>query len=145
MPSVFLSDEVHKRVSLLAEVGSQLFDHANYKEAIEKWNAGLDLLPQPKTDWDAAMWLYASVGDAFFQQGNFAEARESFLDCLNCPIAQTNAFVHLRLGQSSINLGIEGPGIDHLLKAYMLSGSDIFLAETTGEEYLTLLRDRNLI
>jgi hypothetical protein len=64
---------------------------------------------------------------------------------LNGPDAQANAFIQYRLGQCELRLGNEKAGIDRLLRAYMLSGDDIFSAEPDGREYLKLLKDRGLV
>ncbi|MEF7614134.1 hypothetical protein V4F39_09465 [Aquincola sp. MAHUQ-54] len=139
-----LPEAIHAQVERLSEEGSQRFDDGRYAAAIDRWNAALALLPPPAADWEAWTWLQTSIGDAYYQLGNFGAARAALFDALNGPGAADNPFVHYRLGQSSTRLGRDDEGREHLLKAYMLDGEDIFQAEPDGARYLDLLRRAGL-
>lgn len=140
-----LDDETHGKIEALSEEGNELLEDGDWRGAVVKWRLALDLLPEPKSDWDAATWLYASIGDAQYQGGDFTQAKESLYDALNCPEGQQNPFVHLRLGQTLHVLREDQKSLDHLLQAYMLDGEDIFLLEDGGEVDLQRLRDKKLI
>jgi tetratricopeptide (TPR) repeat protein len=139
-----LSPEVSSRLDALAEEGNALSDSGKRDSAIGKWNQALNLIPEPKTDWEATTWLYASIGDAYYAQRKFADASAALFDALNCPGGLSNPFIHYRLGQSQIRLGSEDKGIEHLLRAYMLDGANVFSSDPEGAEFLALLRKRNL-
>lgn len=139
-----LDDETHGKIEALSEVGNDLLEGGDWRSALVKWRLALDLLPEPKSDWDAATWLYASIGDAQYQGGDFTQAKESLYDALNCPEGQQNPFVHLRLGQTLHALR-DKKSLDHFLQAYMLDGEDIFLLEDGGEDDLQRLRDNKLV
>ena len=140
-----LDDETYRKIEALSEEGNDLLEDGDWRGAVMKWRLALDLVPEPKSDWDAATWLYASIGDAQYQGGDVTQAKESLYDALNCPEGQQNPFVHLRLGQTLHALGEDKKSLDHLLQAYMLDGEDIFLLEDGGEEDLQRLRDNKLI
>ena len=140
-----LVPEIYQKIEALSDKGNTFLDNGESKEAIDTWNEALALIPDPKTDWEASMWLHASIGDAYFHEGNFSAVKESFFNALNCPGAHENPFIHYRLGQALLKLGETDKGIDQLLQAYMLDGDDIFLSEDGGEDYLNLLRNRGLI
>lgn len=141
-----LPENLYDQVEALAQEGNDLMDDEHFDAAIEKWAQALDLLPDPKADWEAYLWLSASIGDTQYQQGCHELARNYFLDALNAPGGIENPFVHYRLGQCQTKLGNEALGIDALLRAYMLDGEDIFLAdEEEGATFLDMLRDRELI
>src|SRR5262245_10854513 len=59
-----LSDEVHARVQALCEEGDAQAGAQRYAEALQRYWAAWDLLPDPKTEWDAATWLLGAIGDA---------------------------------------------------------------------------------
>ncbi|HCJ1229216.1 TPA: tetratricopeptide repeat protein [Pseudomonas aeruginosa] len=140
-----LPDKIYDEVDALSTKGNDLMDDEHFDAAIEKWTQALDLLPDPKTDWEAYMWLSASIGDAQFQQHRYELARDALLDALNAPGGVENPFVHYRLGQCQVKLGNEALAVESLLKAYMLDGEEIFLAEDDGVVFLKMLQDRKLV
>lgn len=137
-----LSARLYERIKELSSDGDIYFDDANFPVAINKWSEAIDLLPEPKSDWESYTWLCTSIGDAYFQLTDFDAAKHAFFDALNGPSGQNNPFIHYRLGQSELNLGNEKIGIEHLLRAYMLDGEKIFLGEPVGLSLLQKLKDR---
>ena len=140
-----LPETLYEQVETLSEKGSELFDEGQFAQAIEQWSQAQELLPEPKSDWDAYTWLNTSIGDAHFQLGEFALARQSLFDALNGPDGQASPFVHYRLGQTEVKLQNTESAKSHLLQAYMLDGEAIFLVEPDGITYLEVLRQANLI
>jgi tetratricopeptide (TPR) repeat protein len=136
---------VYDRVTSLSGEGNGLIERGDFRGAIAKWSEALTLIPEPKTDWEAATWLYASIADAHYQHASYSEARAACFDTLNCPGGTANPFVHYRLGQCEVRLGNHERAVSHLLQAYMLDGEEIFLAEKDGGEYLDILKSRGLI
>ena len=134
--------EIYDKVDDLSSEGNDFCDAGQFDDAIAKWSEALDLLPEPKSDWEASTWLWASIGDAEYQRGKLTEARTAFFDALNGPDGQSNAFIHYRLGQCEIKLGNQDNGVEHLLRAYMLDGDRIFSDEKDGAEFLNHLKDR---
>ncbi len=133
-----LNDELYERIEELSEEGNEFADEEQYAQAKDKFEEALSLVPAPKTDWEAALWLYASIGDMNFMLGNYKECSDNMFDALNCPDAQANPFVHLRLGQALYELGNTERAKEHLLRAYMLDGEDIF--EGQDEKYFDLIK-----
>jgi len=123
---VELSDQVHDRISLLSSEGDDLAEAGKFRDAIAKYCEALDLLPEPKTNWEAATWLLVAVGDANFLAKNYELARVALSDAMHCPDAIGNPFIHLRLGQSQFELGNLPRANDELTRAYMGAGKDIF-------------------
>ncbi|WP_129716615.1 tetratricopeptide repeat protein [Pedobacter sp. SYP-B3415] len=124
-----LNAEIYNQILELSEVGNALADQDDFRAARTKFEEALALLPEPKTDWEAALWLYASMGDMDFLSGRYTEAAEALSRALNCEDGATNPFVRLRLGQSLFEQGMHGEATEHLLRAYMLEGSEIFESE----------------
>src|SRR5690606_10985500 len=129
----------------LSEAGNECCDEEDYEGAIENWQQALALLPEPRQDWEAATWLYASLGDAYYQSDAYDMARDILYEALNCPEGQANPFIHYMLGKSLLRLDNER-AVDVLLRAYMLDGTDIFDSDDEeGQECLALLEQNGLI
>lgn len=136
---------IYDTITSLSSEGNGLIERGDFRGAIAKWSEALTLIPEPKADWEASTWLYASIADAHYQQASYSEARAACFDALNCPGGIGNPFVHYRLGQCEVRLGNDESAVSHLLQAYMLDGEEIFLADEDGGEYLDILTSRGLI
>lgn len=131
-----LDDVTYDQIQELSEQGNALAEDEAFSDALEKFNAALMLVPEPKTEWEAATWLYASMGDMYYLQEDYAKAREQLYNALNCPDGQQNGFIHLRLGQALRRLHEQDKALDHLLRAYMIEGKDIFKGEREDFRFL---------
>jgi hypothetical protein len=94
------------------------------------------LLPRPVEKWDAALSIYAVLGDVLFQM-DFKEAFRALTDVMHCPDAPENPFVRLRLGQVALELGDEAKARAELAEAVRLQGSEIL--EDEDPKYRSLL------
>lgn len=124
-----LPDEIHARIAALSEEGNSALDSDNAPAAIEIWRKALRLLPSPQMQWQAAMWLYASIGDAQRESGQLADALSSFQSAAAADGGAHNAFVQFGLGASLLDIGRAAEATDPLLRAYMIAGNDIFNGE----------------
>lgn len=143
MTNTSLPDDIYDQVTALSDRGNDLMDAEEFAEAVECFRKALELLPQPVTDWEAATWLYGSIGDAYFSLGEFEQSRNAFWDSANCPDGAANPFINLRLGECSLELGDLTRAREYLLLAYMSEGEEIFADE--DPKYLGLLRETGSI
>jgi tetratricopeptide (TPR) repeat protein len=134
-----LDDDVHERIQALCAEGDALAQKAEHPAALEKYWAAWDLLPEPQTDWEAATWILAAIGDANFAAADFGAGRDNLSLALHCPNAIGNPFLHLRLGQCQFELGNLDRAADELARAYMGAGNEIF--EGAGK-YFAFLKTR---
>src|ERR1700733_13531212 len=140
LPSA-LADEIDR----LSESGNALLeDRHDWRGAVAKWQQALSLLPPPASQWEAWTWLKASTGEAFRVGGALPDAKAALLDAQNGPDGQTNPFILWRLGQTLVDLGEVDKGVEYLLRAYMISGKDLF-DEDGATDYWKLLLDRQLV
>ena len=137
-----LEDAVYAQLTERTERGNHCYDAEQYEEAVVIWISALKLLPEPKSQWEAALWLHASIADSQFHLGNFAEARASSFDALNCPGSLDNPLVLLRLGEASFELGLQGDALEYLTRAYLLEGAQLFDGENPA--YLNLLKEHQV-
>lgn len=134
-----LSDETRRIIQALCKEGDDLTNSAKYPAALAQYWAAWDLLPEPQTDWEAATWILAAIGNANFLGGDFAAGRDNLATAMRCPDAIGNPFLHLRLGQCQFELGDLDRAADELARAYMGAGADIFAG---GDKYFAFLMSR---
>ncbi|MCA7931434.1 hypothetical protein LGM45_20530 [Burkholderia cepacia] len=135
-----LDNELYERIGALSDAGDALMEDGDYEGALEKFRAGFDLLPEPKTNWEAGTWLMAAIGDANFLQADYAAGCENLGQAMHFPNAIGNPFLHLRLGQCQFELGNLDRAADELMRAYMAGGPELF--EDEDARYLRFLATR---
>lgn len=124
-----LPDSVHEEIKALSSEGDLLADKQDFAEAVSKYSKAWALIPEPKTDWEASTWVLAALGDAYFLSAHFEFGADAFEQALACPGGFGNPFVHLRLGQCELERGAAPKAAEHLARAYMLEGKEIFARE----------------
>jgi hypothetical protein len=135
-----LSNVTHKQIQKLSAEGDSLAEAMCYPDALQKYWAAWDLLPKPKTDWEAATWLLAAIGDANFLIGDFEAGRDNLSRAMHCPGGIGNPFLHLRLGQCQLELGHDELAANELTRALMAEGLEIFQNE--DPRYLAFLKTK---
>lgn len=122
-----MPEGVHDKIVALCAKGDKLADRGDYKAALKKYWKAWDALPEPKTDYSAASWILAAVGDANFLSGDFEAGRDNLANAMHCPDAIGNPFLHLRLGQCQFELGNLDRAADELTRALIAGGEEILL------------------
>ena len=135
--------DICDQIDELADAGTELFDHGDWSNAITPWEEALDLLPEPHTDHPQALWLHASIGDAYHSGGFWDEAIDQLRLALACPDGTDNPYIWLRLGQALQATGDTSTATNALLCAYILEGDTIF-DDPDGHDR-QLLADHNLL
>lgn len=126
MTELELPDAIHDGVKNLCATGDDAAKAGRFKEAISWYKRALDLLPAPATDWEAATWIYAAIGDAHCFLHDPPAALDAFDMALRSPNSLGNAFLHLRRGQALFDTGRKKEAADELARAYMLEDEVIF-------------------
>jgi len=135
-----MSETIHSEIKRLCTAGDDLAAGRDYGQALASYWAAWDLLPDPKLEWEAATWILAAIGDANFLSGDYAAGRDNLSNAMRCPDAVGNPFLHLRLGQCQLELGVADRAADELMRAYALAGPDIF--KDQDPRYLQFLQSR---
>lgn len=125
-----LPPNTYDQVTKLSAEGDRLAEANAYEEAIQKYNDAWQLIPEPKNDWEASTWLLTAIGDACFQACFFTSGTEAFEYALKCPAGFGNPFIHLRLGQCKFEKEDFTSAAEHLARAYMLEGKNIFAEDS---------------
>jgi tetratricopeptide (TPR) repeat protein len=135
-----LSDDLNGQIQALCAEGDLLADANSFPEALQKYWAAWEFLPEPATKWEAATWILGAIGDANFLSEDYVAGRDNLSLAMHCPDAIGNPFLHLRLGQCQFELGDYDRAADELARAYMGSGTEIF--ESEEEKYFDFLKSR---
>lgn len=135
-----LPEPVHEEIKKLSSQGDLLADEQRFGDAVAKYTEAWVLVPEPKTDWEASTWLLAALGDAYFLSAHFAHGVGALEQALSCPGGFGNPFIHLRLGQCHLEQAELPMAAEHLARAYMLAGKEIFAREDS--KYFEFLKTR---
>ncbi|WP_339705298.1 tetratricopeptide repeat protein [uncultured Kriegella sp.] len=120
--------------------GECYFEEGKYAEAIGQYQEALSIVPDPKTEWEAAKWLYTAIGDSFFALKNYEYALKNFYDASYCVEGDKNPFINLRIGQCLFEMKDNEKADDYFLKAYLFDGLKIFKNER--KKYLSYLQKK---
>jgi len=134
-----LQGETYERIQALCKLGDARAEEGKYSAALEQYWAAWDLLPEPRTEWEAATWILAAIGDANFLGGDYVAGRDNLTMAMHCPDAIGNPFLHLRLGQCQFELDNLDRAADELARAYLGAGTDIFEG---ADKYFAFLKAR---
>lgn len=135
-----LPDSTHQEIKRLCAVGDASAEEKAYPDALASYWAAWDLLPEPKTRWEAATWILVAIGDANYLNADYVAGRGNLSTAMRCPGAIGNPFIHLRLGQCQLELGNLDRAADELMRAYMGAGREIF--DQDDPKYLRFLSTR---
>lgn len=124
-----MSDSVRNLINSLAESGDRYAEQGEFSEAYEQYCTAWDLIPEPKTDWDAALWLLVALGDTSFSLQEYRTGSQQLLEALCYEEGEVNPFVHLRLGQCLYELGKKEEARKAFRQAYEIAGESIFQGE----------------
>lgn len=114
-----MDEAIAEKLDEFVRAGVSQLDAGEDEAALESFEAGLNLLDEPKEKWVAATWLYASIANIHFDAGRWQEARDNFTAASNAPAGLSNAYIQLRRGQAEYELGNMEAAAHHLLFAYM--------------------------
>ncbi|SDD08269.1 Tetratricopeptide repeat-containing protein [Massilia sp. PDC64] len=131
---------MHERIAELCKEGDALASVGNLEDARQKYIAALKLLPGEPRQWEAATWIYVSLGDVHFRSRDFDKAFKCFYNAVQCPKALGNPYIHLRLGQLYFEQHMLDKAADELTRAYMGGGISIFMED--DPKYLEFLETR---
>ena len=135
-----LDDKIHSKIQGLCAKGDSLAEVGKFATALDNYWKAFDLIPEPKTNWEATTWILVAIGDANFLEHDFEAGVDNLSNAMHCPGAIGNPFIHLRLGQCQFEVGNLDSAADELFRAYALEGEEIF--EDDSPKYLSFLMTR---
>lgn len=132
-----LDEKVDASINVLSQEGNILLEVDNdWQGALEKWEKALDLVPNPKVDWEASLWLYASIGEAYLAGNKMDDALQAYQHAYDCPDGHINPYVLLQLGRIHHTFKNIDAAKKMLLRAYMIDGEEVFEDEDELYDFL---------
>ena len=135
-----LDDQLHAEIEKFSQLGDDFAEKKDYSSALAEYWKAFDLIPEPKTDWEATTWLLAAIGDVNFLGNNFQAGIDNLSNAMHCPGGIGNPFLHLRLGQCHFEIGNFDRAADELTRAYALEGEEFFLEDDS--KYFEFLKTK---
>lgn len=120
-----LAAGIQAEIDRIAEEGNRLLEAGDPSSALAAFRRGLKALPEPRERWSAALWFLCSIGDTQWFIGDHREGLRTWRDAL-LQGGIGNAFVHLRRGQTLLELGERDEAGNELLRALLLGGERLF-------------------
>lgn len=131
-----LSDEIYDQIVELTEEGDELCEDEEWEEAIKCFEKALELVPEPKDEWETSTWIYAALADAYFFWKKYEESLYYLNQAMMCPDGLGNPFIILRLAECHYELGNKNKADEFFFEAYMLEGMEIFEDEDDYKNYV---------
>jgi tetratricopeptide (TPR) repeat protein len=125
-----LDNKVYEQILELSKNGEDFLEDGDLQRAILSFTKAIDLLPEPKSEWDASEWLHAHLGDAYYELGKFGDSLSCFQEARNAgDEGDPNPYILLRMGACLFRLGDKEQAAQYLIQAFMLEGERIFSEE----------------
>lgn len=124
-----LDDATHRRVVELLADGDRHLDLDAPRDAADRFVEAIEALPQPFTQWEAALQLTTALGDACLALTQYAEAEQTLRLALESPGGKGNPYVWLRLGDALHGQSRDGEALEAWTSAYALGGEELLEGE----------------
>ena len=135
-----LPSALYQDITNLLDDGDRLLDEGRMQEAVAAYDKALELVPEPREEWDITINVLVALGDANFKMKEYATAQYYYNKAMFCPGANGKGYVWFVSGRAHYELGDEKKAANALLSAYMLEGEDIFQDIEGGEKYFDWLK-----
>ncbi|MFC2276075.1 MAG: tetratricopeptide repeat protein [Prevotella nigrescens] len=132
-----LSEKLYEAITNLLDEGDELVERGKYKEAIAYYEEAMNRLPEPKEDWTLFDTIAICIGDSYYEMGEYIVADRFYTMSLTRGSGIENPYVWYVKGRNLIKLDNKEEGVDALMRAYMLDGTDVF--DTDDGEFLSYI------
>lgn len=137
---IFLPDTIGGQVERLSMRADLLMEQGRFAEAIQLYQDGLELIPEPKSTYEVTLWFLVAIGDAYWHLQEWEHALPYFEQSKEVLGGQENPFVWLRLGQLYYELGDLVSAQQALQTGLEMEGEALF--EEEAPRYLQLAQAR---
>ncbi|WP_154888666.1 tol-pal system YbgF family protein [Longibaculum muris] len=114
---------VSKKIDQLTKKADSAMQCGEYLKAIAYYKKIIEILPEPKEQWEAFEWSVVSIADTYYIIEDYNKAELYFNKIINTAV---NPFIFLRYGQTQYYLNKIEVAKEYLKKAYELEGEEIF-------------------
>lgn len=121
-----LSFLTSKKIDNLAKKADKYSCKGEFEKSISCYEKMIELLPEPKEDWEAYEWAKASLGDTYYILKDYNSALQEFQEAIGYT---DNPFVFLRYGQCCYLTGDYETAKKYLSMALDFGGEEVFETE----------------
>lgn len=133
---LFLPETIAGQIDQYSMRGDLLMEQGQFAEAIELYQQGLAIIPEPKSAYESTLWFLVAIGDAYWYLREWEHALPYFEQSLKVKGGENNPFVHLRKGQLLYELGDVVAAQNELKQGLAMEGPALF--EDEAPKYLKL-------
>jgi hypothetical protein len=126
--------KAEREVERLMDEGDEFADEERYAEALAKFSAAWQALPEPKDEQEWAINVLGAIADACFFLGRWQDCCDAIQHAFRCGADLANPFLRLRLGQSMYELGNQRESANWMVPVYLMEGRRPF--EDEDPKYL---------
>ena len=134
-----LPDSLFQTICQRLDKGDEAVAEERYEDAIAAYQSAIDILPEPKSDWDIFTTLVTSLGDTYYETRQYTIADSYYATALRDGNGIENPYVWYANGRNLIRMGETKAAQDSLMRAYMLDGDEIFT--TDDDEFKVYIND----
>jgi hypothetical protein len=109
--------------------GNQLAASGQHAEALQRFGAAWQALPDPKEEHDLAIGILGAIADMCFFLRRWQDCQDAVQHAFRCGADVSNPFFRLRLGQSLFELGNVQESTQWLVPVYLAEGRGPFAGE----------------
>ena len=134
-----LPDSLFQTICQILDKGDKLRASEKYADAIAFYQSAIDILPEPKSDWDMFTTLVISIGDTYYKTQQYTIADGYYATALKDGSGLNNPYVWYANGRNLVKMGETKPATDSLMRAYILAGDEIFTID--NDEFKVYIND----
>lgn len=121
-----LPEKLYDSICRKLDEGDGLMSDGKTNEALTTYKEALNLLPEPRDEWDIFTTIAVSIADCYYEKQQYAEADSYYAEALKSGDGVSNPYVWYARGRNYVKLGDITAAKDALMRAYMLDGDDVF-------------------
>jgi tetratricopeptide (TPR) repeat protein len=132
-----LTNEIHNQIIKISEEANSFFEKKDYRVAIEKYKEALNLLPNPKYEWDSFSWLHNNIGNSYIELCEWELAFNHLHNSLLTPQGMQDSLIWFYAAKALFEMNIIEKSETYFVRSYTLD-SEIFQGENIKYKNLAL-------
>lgn len=131
-------EQLHTQLDEICISGNECMGEGLYQEARDHFFQAMKMAEENQMV-DTYCWIYAAIGDSYYQEGDYEEALAYFQDAYYAVEGELNPYVCMMNGICYHETGKEDEAKAYLKKAYEYGGWQVFQGEDL--KYLAIARE----
>ena len=124
-----LDDVTYFEITKHSEIGDAFFYNGDFESALKEYNKAWELIPDPKNEWNASMWVLGMIGATCIRLHHLVSAKEALEFALHCPGGRENPYINLKLGELHYESGDEASAGAYFFAAQESTSHNVFVNE----------------